>query len=511
MAFPALASAQQSFSVSAGNGGAPNFQAGGDPSYTTTENLDTSHGAPGAVQITLAPGVLASLTANTACLHGSPQYTSACQIGTGSVSAGGLPVIQTAAYLVPAPAGDAAGIDLVSSPGNQVTHVGIALTQTASGNVESVLNLNLSSLGTVGETLTSLSLTVNGTLDGKPFTRMPTNCSPGHSTLKITYADGTTEMSTASPDFNPTGCASLPFNPTLTASAVKDPNDPGVEVVTTQNQAVGEAAGLSTTLILPWPALTANLNSLSIQNTSTPVGTAVASSPLQPTPLSGEAYLTGGPFTPTLTLHFPPPVALTLVGTVNLNSHTVTFSNLPDVPQTSLVVTLFGGRDAAESTTCAPPGGIAKGIFVGQNGATVSVSEPLTVSGCPTAPNFSHASLSGLASGKPALRFKLTRGSDAPNLKSLVVSLPRGLSFNKKKLAKGISVSAPHTLKLRGGTLAVTLKRAVATVSVTIKGPALVESKQLARNRRSHAAGPQHAQITVTDADGRSSSFVASG
>jgi hypothetical protein len=507
MAFPALASAQQSFSVTSPTG----FPAGGDPSYTTTENLDTSHGAPHAVQIALAPGVLASLTANTACLHGPPQHTSACHIGDGSASAGGLPVIQTAAYLVHPPPGDAAGIDLVSNPGNQVTNVGVALQQTASGNVESVLNLDLSSLGMIGQTLTSISLTVNGTLGGKPFTRMPTNCSPGHSALKITYADGTTETSTASPDFAPTGCASLPFNPTLTATAIKDPHDSGVQVVTTQTQAANEAAGESTTLILPWPTLSANLSSLTIQNTSTAVGSAVATSPLQPAPLSGLAYLTGGPFTPTLTLRFPPPVALTLVGTVSLTNHSVTFSNLPDVPQTSLVVTLYGGSKAAESTSCAPPGGTAQGIFVGQNGATVRVSQPLTVSGCPSAPSISHASLSGLVSGRPSVRFKLTRGSDAPSLKSIVVALPHGLSFSSKKLGRGISVSARHTVALHGGKLTLTLKPAVVSVSVTIGGTALIESKQLKRQARSHPAGSRKAQISVTDADGSTSSFVATG
>ena len=518
LTFPALASAAQSFAVSAANGGAPNFPAGSDPSYTTTENLDSGHMGPGKVTIKSAAGVLASLAANPSCLTGSAQYAPACQIGTGSASAGGLPVISTTAYLAPPPpqpSGSppcAAGIDLVSNPGNSVTHVCVTLQQTASGNVQSVLNFDLSGLGTVGSTLTQLSLTVSGTLNNKPFTRMPTNCSvTDHSTLKITYIDGTTETSTASPDFTPTGCDQLPFNPSLSASAVKDPHDPGVMVVTTQTQALGEAAGESTTLQLPWPALTANTNSLSIQNTNTAVGTAVATSPLQPTPLTGNAYLTGaGPFTPTLTLKFPA-LGLTLVGTVDLNAHTVTFSNLPDVPQTSLVVTLFGGTNAAESTTCAPPGGIAHGTFTGQNGKAVSVSTPLTISGCPSAPSISHATLSGLASGKPALRFKLTRGSDAPSLKSIAVSLPGGLSFNRKKLAKGVSVGARHTLRLQGGTLVITLNPPAVSASVAISSSALVESKQLQKQERRHAVAAKHVQITVADADGSSHSFVASG
>jgi hypothetical protein len=515
LAIPALASAAQSFAVSTPNGGAPDFQAGGSPSYTTTTTLDSNAGSPGNVTITLAPGVLASLAANPSCLQ-STQDTPSCQIGEGTASVSGLPVVQLTAYLVPATdPSDAAGIDLISSPGNQTTHIEISLVQTSTGNVQSVLKFNLSGLGPAGQVLSSMSLTVNGMLDTQPFTRMPTNCSPGGSTLSITYSNGqtqTTETSQASPDFTPTGCDSLPFNPTLSASAVKDPDDSGAEVVTTQTQALGEAAGQSTELILPWPALSANLNALSIQNTSTPVGSAVATSPLQPTPLSGLAYLTGEPFTPTLTLRFPPPVALTLVGTVDLSGHSVTFSNLPDVPQTSLVVTLIGGSKAAESASCGPPGGLMRGIFTGQNGKTVTVTQPLTVSGCPTAPSISHAALTGLASGKPALRFGLTRGSNGPNLKSIVVALPSGISLgSKQKLGKGISVSAPHRLSARGRRVTATLKRSVSSVSVAIGPPALVESKQLQRQLRTRSSHSVKVEITVTDANGASSSFVITG
>jgi hypothetical protein len=463
--------------------------------------------------ITLAPGVLASLAANPGCIK-TVHYDSSCEIGTGSASTSipGLSLSLTA-YLVPPTSGGAAGIDLVSSaPGVQPTHVEVFLQQTASGNVQSVLKLDLSNLGAIGGSLTSMSLTVNGTLGSKPFTRMPTNCSPGPpSTLTITYSDGTTEKSPASPDFAPTGCDSLPFNPTLSASAAKDPHDSGTKVVTTQTQGADEAAGESTTLILPWPALSSNLSALSIQNTSTPVGSAVVTSPLQPAPLSGVAYLTGGPLTPTLTLRFPPPVALTLVGTVSLTGHSVTFSNLPDVPQTSLVVTLFGGSKAAESASCAPPGGLMRGTFTGQNGKTITVTQPLTVNGCPTAPSISRASLGGLARGKPSLHFKLTRGSNAPNLKSIVVALPSGLSFSSTKLGKGISVSAPHTLSAHGGHLTVTVKRTASSVSVAIGRPALVESKQLQRRLRTRSLHSVKVQITVTDAGGASSSFAVTG
>jgi hypothetical protein len=506
---PALASATQSFQVSSPKG----FPAGGDPSYTTTQNLDSAAmGAPGKVTITLAPGVLASLAANPSCVT-RLQYTSACEIGTGTAATSLGAGLSLFAYLVPPPtSSDAAGIDLLTgspgSPGTQTTHVNVDLVQTATGNVASVLKLDLSSLGPLGSILTKMSLTVNGTLGGKPFTRMPSNCSPGHSSLTVQYANGT-ETTQASPDFAPTGCSSLAFAPQVTASAVKDAHDSGTKVVTSQTQALGEAAGFSTTLALPWPSLIANTAALPLQNTNTPVGSAVTTSPLQPTALTGLAYLTGAsPFTPTLTLMFPPPVALKLVGVVDINAHTVTFSNLPDVPQTSLVVSLFGGPQAAESATCAPPGGILRATNVGQNGKSFSVSLPLTVVGCPTVPKLSGVSLAGLASGKPSLSFKLVRGSDAPNLKSVTISLPRGLTVKAKHLGRGISISTPSRLGLSGGKLTITLKRPAASLSVRIGPEALLESKQLRQQVQMHKDNPTgQLRFTVADADSAQSTL----
>jgi hypothetical protein len=508
LAVPALASAAQSFQVSSPTG----FPAGGDPSYTTTQILDSgAMGAPGKVTITLAPGVLASLNANPSCAT-KQQYTDACKIGTGSASTSIGAGLGLTAYLVPPPSStDAVGIDLLTGPPlNQTTHVAVDLVQTLTGNVASVLKLDLSGLGPLGSVLTKMSLTVNGTLGGKPFTRMPSNCNVStHSSLTVQYANGT-ETSQASPDFAPSGCAALPFTPQVSATAVKDAHDDGVEVTTTQTQPLGQAAGLTTTLQLPWPTVGTNTSAVALQNKPIAVGTAVATSPLQPAPLEGKAYLTGsGPFTPSLTLRFPAP-ALTLVGAVNLNTHTVTFSNLPDVPQTSLVVTLYGGPQALELATCRPPSGILRASNTGQNGTIANATFPLHVSGCPAppkipgAPRLSSVSLGGLTAGRPALSFTVVHGSNAPKLKTVTVSLARGLTFKKsKRPGKGISVSGGHTVRLSGGRLIIALKRAAVNVSVRIASSALVESKQLQKQVRMHKDNPtSQLRFTLTDADG---------
>jgi hypothetical protein len=505
---PGLASAQsQSFSV----GGGP-FPAGGDPDYTTTINFDTSAGAPQSAIVSTTPGVLASLAANPSCVQ-STQYTAACQISTNPSSAtvGGVPVPVTA-YLVPPndKANDAAGIDILTSPPSPTgpTHAEVQLRQTSSGNVQSVLNIDVSGSGGA---VTSTSLTVRGMLNGQPFNHMPSNCSPGPSSLTVNYANGTSETTPASPDFTITGCGSLPYAPKLTGTAIKDLNDSGTKVTTTVTQAADEAASSGNSLTVPYPTLAPNLAAVSLQNSGIAVGSATSVSPLLPTPLVGQIYLTGPtPFSPQLTIKFPPPSQLTLTGSVNLQTSTVTFTGVPDVPQTKLVVTLFGGPKALEQTTCQPPSGTLTGTFTGQNGKVVHDSLQLVVTGCPGPPTASGASLSGLASGKPVLRFRLNRGPNkAPKVKSFTVSLPGGLSFAKTKRGKGISVTGSHTIKLSRGKLTVTLRGGGAnTVTVKLSGPALKESKHLLQLARKHKQGRLKVRVAVTDADGNTTTLT---
>ncbi len=518
-AAPAVASAAQSLAVTSPTG----FPAGGDPTYSTTINLDTSAGAPGKMTIALQPGALASVAANPSCAAGSPQYTSACQIGTGSASVGlpllplSLSLVSLNAYLVPPPSSaDLVGIDLVPQPNVSlipVTHLGGQLVQTASGNVQTVLSTDLSSLGASGGFVQQMSLTINGTLNGKPFTRMPTNCSPGSTTLTIAYANKS-ETTTASPDFKPTGCASLPFAPKVSGTAVKDANDAGAAVTTTVTQAANEAASASTQLDLPWPTLAPNFASLSLQNAATPVGSATTESPLLPTPLQGKAYLTGSPTAPTMTLRFPPPATLTLVGKIDLAQHTVTFPTIPDVPVTRLTVSLFGGPKSLLTGACDSPTGVVGGAFKGQNGASASAQSPLTLTGCPSQSGsggngsggnggsggtgtgsgggkppvkasrlrVSRLRVAGLASGRPVISFVLTRGKNAPKITSFTVTLPAGLTFVRRGLKAGIHLGPAHSLRLHGGRLTITLKRAVNSVSVRMTVPALHESAQLKRH-----------------------------
>src|SRR6201999_3313622 len=100
----------------------------------------------------------------------------------------------------------------------------------------------------------------------------------------------------------------------------------GVAVVTNVTQSASEAPSRSVALALPYaqlqpsiagvPRLCLNLAS----GTCTPVGSVTAASPLYSKALTGQAYLSGSLTSLTLTLVFPAPFPLTLVGSVNLIS-----------------------------------------------------------------------------------------------------------------------------------------------------------------------------------------------
>jgi hypothetical protein len=293
-----------------------------------------------------------------------------------------LPAPVVTAYLVPPPnSSDVVGIDLVSASLSTI-HGGAKLMQTKTGNIQTVLSVPLTGLGGLASLISGMSLTVNGTLNGKPFNRMPTNCSPAQSTLTVVYANRT-ETSPASPDFKPTGCSALPFAPKLAAAARESAHESGTAVSTTVTQAEDEAATAAMTLTLPSQTLSANIQAVKLQNTTTPVGFAVASSPLLPAPLKGKIYLVGTALKSKLKIRFPPPAALTLTGVVSLANDSVTIPAVPDVPLTNLFVKFPGGPQSLLFGNCLAPKGPVKAAFTGQNGKTVTRHQSLTLAGCP--------------------------------------------------------------------------------------------------------------------------------
>jgi subtilase family serine protease len=108
-------------------------------------------------------------------------------------------------------------------------------------------------------------------------------------------------------------------------------------------------------------------------------------------------------------------------------------------------------------------------------------------------PTAKSVTITGLGKGRPKLSFTLTAGSNAPALKGVTVTLPKGLSFatKVKTLDKGITLKSgakklKFTAKVARGALAVAFKSATRSASLTLVKPAVTISKSEAASIRKH-------------------------
>jgi PKD repeat protein len=145
-------------------------------------------------------------------------------------------------------------------------------------------------------------------------------------------------------------------------------------------------------------------------------------------------------------------------------------------------------------------------------GLSTSVTQSVLVT-APRPPTSSPGSLSGLAKRKPKLSFELLAGVNAPGLQRVTVGLPGGLSFAGKRLTRGISVKGTggrqlsFTAKLTRGKLTIALGGAARDVKVTIAGPALTASRQLARRVTHGTVKALTIAVTALDSAGTSTSL----
>ena len=537
-AAPAVASAADTFSVTPCNSGCtPNnahFTAGGASSFTLSATL-----TPPITEVAadLTPGLLTNLTANPTCLLTPPvtigsstAHSPNCLVGTGTINAGGAIAVDT--YETAATSGtDAAGYDIVNhATGVTSAHAELSLRGVSSGPGagSAVGHLDLPIPAPLQSSLTGVTFNIWGTVNGRPATRMPSNCSPPLPS-KLFENGSSTATANASPDvkddsgFTST-CPTLPYAPTFAVSGKKDSGDAGVEIATTLTQTSSEAANHSLTLAAPGGTLSPNTAALSLSCAGAPaittgctsVGTAALSSPLIPFQLSGKVYFNASNINaPTLDIVFPPPFGVVLVGQVGLSPNAqgqfpTTFPVIPDVPISSLGVVLNSSPQLF-TTSCSPASATFSAILGAQNGASKTDNQTLTVQGCPPpVPTASSTSLGGLGKKKAKLKFKLSAATGGPSLKSFKVSLPSGLSFNKKKLKKGLKVSGATVFadKISGGKLVVVLSGTNASsCTVTVKSPLLKVSKSLAKKAKKHKDKTVTVKVTVSPVLGGSTTL----
>ena len=453
---------------------------------------------PEHLTINLPPGLLANADVNGgACLTTTDLTDSNCQVGTGTVTAyalGGttpLPTNVTFDLVAPPAPGDLAGL-AVNYNGSQIgSTAGIQVRPSGSpAGVGVTINfvlpneLDASTLGLPpGSGGVPIDITeINSTFDGL---RYPASCPATPANVSVSadsYSDPTVHSVTA--PLHVTGCTTLPYAPKLSVSAVKDSSDREVKITAGVTQAATESPTKSLSLAFPDAALGVNLAAVKllcadVTKGCTPVGTATATSPLYPKPLTASAYLTGTALGPTLTLVFPPPFPLTLTGTVTLTTKTAEFTGLPDIPLTSLSMVFNGGPTGMFLTNCNPGSGVANGTSGDQNGDhTVSATLHYSIVGCAAsssgsgggsgsnaAPIVTTPVILGMKSAHPALSFKVSVRKHAAKLTQISVKLFPGVSFVSHRVGKHTRITGVALSGAKIKSLAISRGRLVIRLS----------------------------------------------
>jgi hypothetical protein len=514
---------EQSGGTAAGSSVATGFDI--NSHATIADSLET-------LTVSLPAGLLVNLNQNNGSCLASAAPTPLCEIARGTINgATGTPVNL---YLVtpPTPSGivqnlkassqplNAAGVDLVIQGGATISG---ALTLTSSPSVALTLSFASIPLASHVKELQLMFASM----------RLPTNCTTVES-LAVQASSWQGSSGTAAAPLAVSGCSSLPYNPTISAKVTKENAGAMVEVQFTQG--AGEAASNSLEFGEP-PGVKLNKVLAPCFNGETcTVGTVAASSPLLPSTALSSGMLTlagsinkGNPsqaISGSLTMSFPPPFEFSVAGPIDIAEKMLSFSGLPDLPLSTLTFTFTGIPAGPAFTTECEPGTIAATVLSQDGNPAARISGPVTNVGCPppsARPKVS-GSLGGLAAGKPVLHVSATRGSGAANIASLQVSLPGGLSFSRHAIATHRSCKRAHghnkcttaysvkgfslhgaglaSARLQGSALLVTFSHAVASASLTARGPLLAESRALRQKAKRHQTKGVAASVRVTDAKG---------
>ncbi|MBO0769393.1 MAG: hypothetical protein J2O48_11980 [Solirubrobacterales bacterium] len=454
---------------------------------------------PKSMSVDLAPGLWASLTS------GGGQ-----QVATGTVSAtaaGVLPVTGNATMTldsIPPGASDSAltGMTIlvkISSPVQTTIAVkGYWDVDADNGTLRLVVpSLPNTALGGVPITLNSINLKFAGSVNGQPFTRLPTSDQPATSTASATMYTG--DSGSGNDSFTPTG--SPPFSPSIASTSAKAINNvPNADVNVDVKQPAWQAGTAGMNLIVPGSALPVNIGAVpDLTPQGTQVGTVAVQTPLLPYTLQGTFTVSGSLYDPVATIAFPSLGGLHFSGHIPPHSIAsnaeIDFTGIPDFPFTDFSVTLPGGSRGMLNANC-PGSGSMTGTFISQwQSRQVPASTPVSLTGCPpnTAtgsepgaskpaakpgkPTLTKVDLRGLAKRRAQLGFTLNQGRQAPKISSFTVEPPGALSWKRAALKQDLSVAGAKLkgYKLSGRKLTVTLKSAASHPRLRVKAGALSE------------------------------------
>jgi hypothetical protein len=233
----------------------------------------------------------------------------------------------------------------------------------------------------------------------------PTSCDPTAVSGSVSSWEGSS--ATVASRFQIGNCAALPFSPTFSASTTaKTSRANGASLdakilIGVQGESNAHVVAVSLPKQLPSRLTTIQKACLAATFNANPaacpaaalVGSATASTPLLPAPLSGPAYLVshGGAGFPDLVIVLQGNgVTFDLVGAINISSKGITstkFSNAPDVPINSFELKLPQGPHSiltSNGSLCAKPL-VMPTTITAFNDKQVIQSTKIKVTGCPKA------------------------------------------------------------------------------------------------------------------------------
>jgi subtilase family serine protease len=212
------------------------------------------------------------------------------------------------------------------------------------------------------------------------------------------------------------------------------------------------------------------------------------------------------------------PLTFTAVGLpagLTINSASGVISGTPSTAQaTTVTVTATDRFSNSGSTnfswTVASPPPVPPAPAFANPPAPVNPPALVKPPALPGRPTASSVELSGLSRGRPSLAFRLAAGRNAAALKSVSISLPRGLSFahGVKTLGRGIVVRSGgrkirFTLRLIRGVLTITFRSPVRSASLTLGKPAITVAGSEASRIRHHQVRRLTVNIRTTDTSRR--------
>jgi hypothetical protein len=413
------------------------------------------------------------------------------------------------------------GIRLDTPAGTQHLRSDVNVRPSDSGLTSTIRGIP-DTLGGLPLHINSISLTLNADgANGKKFMTNPTSCDPAISRLHVVgYGDSAAD---GEGGFTPTDCGALPFAPTLTAMVGETGQTAARSappLTTIIQQRPGEAATKSAkvTLLSPLsPNVGALANVCSVDDFNADkcpdkslVGHATAVTPLLASPLSGPVRIIDVPGNlPKLVVYLNGPINVRLTGAIQLAAQgtETTFAGIPDVPLSRFRLDFFSGPSGLVGTTAdlckSSPSVMAE--FVSHSGKTVNLTSPATVVGCATTGGgvkrpLASVALRRLATAAPLLHLSVKRRSSGSKLRTVAVTLPGGLSFDRGTLSVGVK-SRGARAKLAGKRLVLTSSKGAAQIAATVTRGALRVSPSLRKRVKNHPK--LRVVLRVTDVKGK--------